>query len=558
MSFTVISQPQRISAAPKTAGYTLLFSVSEKEFYFVCAKLPDNYSGDARDVFKKNDPSIHIHAGVVGRFEGNVLFLESVGEGIVLLAREGSVGCVLAPGRKARGDAFRGDMIAVTTKENQTPITRTLKNISTFETETNDALVLKVTVQKDDMQASPQEKHPKDLFVARIRPVQDVMRSFAERFLRSKDAKGKSRRMLLVVASGLIVLLLVSILIGERRKRDTQKSQQLSSALIVVTEQYEEAISVADLNPVRARELLASAKLTLSPFLSGFGKKSAEYKTVSEWLEKIGSAEVAAYQIYKLTTVPEFFDLTLIRAGAVGNKMAAYNVTKAIVDVTNKAVYTLTTDTKQAKVVTGGSHVGSSPTVAIHGKFVYSMGEDGISRTEISTASTIVVIPKDELWGEVADIAAYAGNLYLLDKTKNAIYKYIATEDGFTPRTSYLNHGVSIDLSAARRMMIDGSVWVVTSQQFLKLERGAPIQFALSGFSDTIPTIDAFYTGDEEKFFYVLDKSLSRIIVFDKDGVYQSQYQWDELKNATDIVASEKEKKLFVLLGSKIYAIDLK
>ena len=68
MSFTVLSQPQRISAAQKTIGYTLLFSVSKKEFYYVCAKLPDEYSGDVRDILKKKDPSIHILAAVVGLF----------------------------------------------------------------------------------------------------------------------------------------------------------------------------------------------------------------------------------------------------------------------------------------------------------------------------------------------------------------------------------------------------------------------------------------------------------------------------------------------------------
>jgi hypothetical protein len=46
--------------------------------------------------------------------------------------------------------------------------------------------------------------------------------------------------------------------------------------------------------------------------------------------------------------------------------------------------------------------------------------------------------------------------------------------------------------------------------------------------------------------------------VIDKSGVYQSQYQWDELKNAQDLIASDDEKKIFVLVGGKIYAIEMK
>ena len=47
-------------------------------------------------------------------------------------------------------------------------------------------------------------------------------------------------------------------------------------------------------------------------------------------------------------------------------------------------------------------------------------------------------------------------------------------------------------------------------------------------------------------------------MVFDKDGLYQSQYQWDELKNAKDFMVTEKEGKIYVLVGHKIHAIEIK
>ena len=57
---------------------------------------------------------------------------------------------------------------------------------------------------------------------------------------------------------------------------------------------------------------------------------------------------------------------------------------------------------------------------------------------------------------------------------------------------------------------------------------------------------------------YVLDRDLGRILVFDKDGVYQSQYQWEGMKDISDFVVSEEEKKIFLLSKNNIYALELK
>ena len=369
--------------------------------------------------------------------------------------------------------------------------------------------------------------------------------------------KTRTKKTLLTVSVALVVLLVLSVFFNLNHTRDTKRQEKLAEVLSLVTQQYEEAINLIDLNPVRARELLASGKLSLSPLLSEFPKESSEYKQAQEWMVKISSQEVTAYKIYKLTAVPLFFDLSLVKAGAEGKKMTSYKDIKAILDTKNQTVYTLSTTNKQSNIIAGSDTVKDAQNIAVHGNNAYILNSDGIVGIDILSKTAKVMIKSDEKWGEIGSLESFGGNLYLLDKRKNTIWKYVATDFGLSAITTYLNPDVKVNFSESTRMDIDGSVWVAYPSEILKFTRGLGEQFAFKGFSELLSNITAISTSDTNNFIYLLDKSTTRIVVFDKDGAYQSQYQWDELISADDIVATEEDKKIFVLMGSKIYAIDI-
>lgn len=409
---------------------------------------------------------------------------------------------------------------------------------------------------------------PKPSTVRVNRPIGERLRSLA-RLLKDKvtvhdeavgisPEKARSKKRLFILALVITVLLVGSVFFNFTKNRSAKRMQILNQALELTSQQYDESVSLTDINPVRARELLSSAKLNLAPLIKDFPKDSEEYKTVNDWLGKISSQEAVAYKIYKLTAVPLFFDLSFIKTNGVGSMMASFEEQKAILDTTNQAVYTLTTDKKQSAIVAGSDVVKDAKSIAVYGTNVYALNSDGIVSIGIKNKTTKVIIPKDSEWGEIGKLVAFGGNLYLMDKTKNTIWKYITTTNGFSERETYLNPDVRFDFSNALDMVIDGNVWVLTSGGLVKFSRGLQDTFGVTGFSDTITEYSRFSTLDTNKNIYILDKGLSRIIVIDKSGVYQSQYQWDELKNAQDLIASDDEKKIFVLVGGKIYAIEMK
>lgn len=523
----------------------------------------------------------HLSTVIIGLLEGNILYLGGSGQGLVFIQRQKKTGLILSGGEASRGAVASGDTLLFCSKRLEEVVNvekiRELLQKKTLEEITKtvapflsgDEKIYGTAMIAVSIVATKEDKYSFG-FLARVYQLrffklktlwQKAKETVLEKMKISSQSteEVKTKKTLLTVSAVLILLLVISIFFNLEHNRTRGNQQKLQETFTLVSHQYEEANSLIDINPVRSRELLSSAKLGLSPLLSQFPKNSAEYREVNEWVEKVSAAEVAAYKIFKLTAVPLFFDINFIKQGGQGDKISAYDKRVAILDSKNNVVYHLSTTNKQSSIIAGSDIVKDGGSIAIHGDNIYILNNDGVVGINIKSKESRVVIKKDEAWGEITSIMAFGGNLYFLDKGKHTIWKYIGSSSGFSGRYSYLNPDVRADFSKSIKMVVDGSVYVLfQGGEVLKFTKGLGEQFAFKGLADTLLDIADFYTSDTERNLYLLDKNNQRILVFDKDGNYQSQYQWDELKNASCLLVSEEEKKIFVISGSKIYAIDIK
>ncbi|KKS95648.1 MAG: hypothetical protein UV73_C0015G0023 [Candidatus Gottesmanbacteria bacterium GW2011_GWA2_43_14] len=545
----------------------LAFQTSQKDHRLEIRDLLDEFQGNP-----------YIKVLIVGFLENNRLSVGCHGEGVAVLVREGKSGRILTAQGISRGVVKSGDRIIFHSESfirnwqgNLQDKIYSLKNLTEFEEVLSPELsgnqsfagsaVLIAEVKHQDAANSPVEgvislKQEAGKFRF-LTYWQHRIRNFNIARLQDFLPANRKRRSAFLVITVLVLLLLGNIAFGVARMKQASRSKEVREALASVEQQYTEAQGILDLNPVRARELLSSSKLTLGSLLKNSKRNSPDQKLVNDWLNKVSASEVAAYRIFKLTQVPVFFDTTLIKAGGEADNLSAYQEKKAILDKSNKTLYFLSTETKEAAVVAGADNLKTVSSLAIHGSNAYFLNEEGIFSVDLGSKKVSKVIEKSDRWGEIVDMEAFGGNLYLLDVKNNSIWKYIAAESGFSSIISYINSGVQADLSQAKELAIDGSIWVANAADIFKFTAGAQELFAFKGISDSISTIDGIATSDEDENLYILDKTLSRILVFDKDGLYQSQYQWEELKNAEDIIASEAEGMIFVLLGSKIHAIEI-
>ena len=70
---------------------------------------------------------------------------------------------------------------------------------------------------------------------------------------------------------------------------------------------------------------------------------------------------------------------------------------------------------------------------------------------------------------------------------------------------------------------------------------------------------EVIYTDGEAEKLYLLDPSTSsgRVLVYNKNGEYESQYVFEEARKATDLVVNEKGGRMYLVGGSKIWEVQL-
>lgn len=523
----------------------------------------------------------------LGAVFADILYLATLGGGSTVLKRDGRLVKLLEATGSVSGYLKPGDLLFVSSRDldeiipfsvkkevlllkdiDQTAEAITPQILNAPDSSGCAALTILVENKLADLPLSYMDEIPPVPLVS----VKDRVRSIKRRLSasihlsgifstagepRETEAEVKSKKTLASIAIILLFLLVLSIFFGLNKNNNRKKEADLNKTLELVTHKYDEATGLVDLNPGRARELLAGAKKTLTDLEGEFKKNDNEEKIIREWLAKIDAQESVAAKVYKPSAVPLFFDITLVKSGGQADRISLYSDKAAVLDIKNQAIYTLALDTKKTDIIAGKDIVKDARYVTIHGPNIYILNSEGIISIDSVSKKTSVAVKKDSSWGNIGGLVNFAANLYLLDKTSNQIWKYIATDSGLSEKTAYLNPDVKEDFTNASDISIDGSVWVL-SDNLNKYTQGRPVQFNLKDMTKGMASLSAIYTDDSNKYIYLLDKGGGRIYVFDKEGVYQEAYEWDGLKNTNSFIVSEDLKKIFTAAGSKIYAIDIK
>lgn len=361
-----------------------------------------------------------------------------------------------------------------------------------------------------------------------------------------------------MVIYAVLALFLVSVALGIRRQMTIQSQAKFSEVLIQAQHSFDEGMALLDLNPVKGRERLTAARDLLAPVMQK-KLRSEEGRKVKALYDDVVENLTRAMRVSRVS--PElYFDMSLLKNGAQATDISLFQHTIGVLDAPGKTVYTLGIPTKNGTIVGGGESFGGGSHIAAYGDKLYIWTPQGIHQIRLSDQKTVsAIIPASPEWGTITDMAAFGGNLYLLDTAKSRIWKYVATEKGFSTLFEYLNPDTLPDLTKATNLAIDGSVWLgTTNGKIMRFTAGKENSYSPQGADTPLGNQLKVYTHDEAKMVYVLDSDQKRVVVFDKDGLYISQYVWDKPFTVTGIVVSEAIGKLLLLADGKIYAIDLK
>lgn len=372
-------------------------------------------------------------------------------------------------------------------------------------------------------------------------------------YVRSREEERKAK-MRMMVAIILGILLMVSVGLGWQKRQTDKAGGEARAIKESIERQIAEGRELGELNPQRARTVLEEAKGKVEEYGQRKLKKE-EQSWVETKLSEIGELIQAGARIYEVGQPEVFLDLDLVREGSWGEVMDLADGQVAVLDRQHQVVLRVGL-AKTSGIVGGGELLVGAKWLAVASGRAFVLGEKGIIEVNVDKKTTAVVVKPEEQWGEIADMKAWSGKVYLMDKGKNQIWRYAA--EGGTGE-AWFKPGKEADLSRAAAMAIDGSIWILTETgKLVKYTRGSPEAFEITGVDKQLAQPTALYTNSDLERMYILDKGNARVVVVGKGGEYQAQYHWEGMNQVMSIVASEKEKKLLLLTGRMIYEIDLR
>lgn len=376
--------------------------------------------------------------------------------------------------------------------------------------------------------------------------------------LRNTEVEGHKKRWTLIVGGIFLLAMVVSVFAGYLKMQTDKKKSVYQGIYEPLEKKRQDALAMATLNPSGARDLMMQVR-------QGVAEHNGEY-SVGEfavaWNEFGVKTEEAWQKVSgEQKAVPDlFFDLSLIRSGLVGQAMSFSDDKLAIMDSQLGVVVSVEIPNKTTEVVMGKgiqadwrevSWVETQPVV--------------VTGTNLVVGDTKVT-PLGEGIANVAGAASFGNFIYVLDKNTGEVWKYTGTGSGsnlvFGTGSRWLKGSGMPELTDGVAMAIDGDVWVgLSAGQVIRLRRGSKEKFEMMGVPANMK-LDGLAVSSDENLgentgkIAVLDKKGSRIVIFDKAGVYVKQLEWGGLANANDLVLLN-DSDLIVLSQGKLWKMGL-
>jgi hypothetical protein len=338
------------------------------------------------------------------------------------------------------------------------------------------------------------------------------------------------------------------VILGYQRRKNAYYDKRITEAKKIITEKLVSAEDIAFLNLEKATSLIKESETEVDNLKKELGenkkKEVADLEgKIKEAKNKIIKKEEVAYQ--------EFYDLSLEDKNVSGVKISLYDDKAFILDKKNGVIYRLFLPKKSFEKNQLSELKKTDLIAAYQDKVYFYIKNFGVYQID-ENGKLKKVIEQDKDWGEIVDLSLYNGNLYLLDRGKDEVWKYLNTGDGFGGKNSYFQKGEAIDLASISSLSIDGALYLAGDKMIFKYLSGVREKFKLN-LPDKEFSFDKVFTNNNLEKIYLWDKGKGVIYVLGKNGEYVEQISSSILSKGDDFVVYDN--KILVLFGSKIYQI---
>lgn len=496
----------------------------------------------------------------VGYIKASVLYLKTIGSGVIYVKRGNEFGKIIDGEKSASGRIHEQDTYLFTTDNFVLAIGGEEKVKKLFDHKKPHEIIDEITPQlkgnnDEGIIGLFSQFHTKEetesLFVSHTNPWEKVTSVFRRLHAKAQEYSiqaGPKKKYTFIAVIIIFSILVWSIALGHTRRSDAALDKIIQSAKTEITQKLQQADESAFLNLSQSLAYIADAKQDLEKLKKEVGKrKQNDLKDISDLItkeeNKITKKEEKKYD--------EFYDLTVDNKNAKGSKMFLSSNILSILDTTQGIIYTLSLDKKSLDKIQASS-IKSAQKMSRYEDVIIFYTSDGFYKVD-SNGEISKVIEKDADWGTITDLWIYNGNIYALDSVKDQIYKYLVAESGYSAKTSYFTGGLS-GLKDANSLAIDSSVYVGFPDHIFKFTAGSQDEFKTSFPNSNIRITKVFTAKDLEK-VYAWDKTNGSLYVLGKNGTYERELYSPVLKQITDFIVYNNNA--YLLSGQKIYVMSV-
>lgn len=489
----------------------------------------------------------------LGFVKDNVLYLKTAGNGEVIIRRKNKTATLISGNTSASGYFEGDDIYAFTTGRfldllggheklsgvlgNKNPH-QIVEEVSPYlANQDKGAVAIFLQISKGEEVAEEEAFIKPRSFLTKLR--EDVQGYYLKH--------GKRKTLTLIAVLIISLIFIWSVVLGYSRRSNTKATEEVKLARELVSQKLSEAEEVSFLNTSRATAIITETKETLATLKN----KYPERKDIEEIEAMIKASENKVFK-KEDAKATEFFDLAVESAKAKGDKVYLDGDNLLILDKAAGSLYTLSLDKKSLSVIKASELKNAARVVLYEDKKYFFVPNSGVFALDENNKAQRV-IGNDKDWGSIEDLATYNGNLYLLDSSKDQIYKYVAAESGFGNKSSYFAEGQATNLSIYSSLAIDSSVYLGGDGSIIKFTSGLRDGFSLNLPNSNI-NINKIFTSKDLVRVYAWDKASGIVYVMGKGGEFEKQVKSDLLMRAQDFAVYNDE--IYVLVGAKIYRIE--
>ena len=501
---------------------------------------------------EKNLPSgFSLSAGFL---KGNIFYLKTVNQGKVYIRRNNRLALLIEQDETASGYIKEEDLFIFTFNKfmgllgeesglnkrfDHRPISEIIDEITPDLLVKNDQGAAALFLQLKKIEE--EEKSISDFFEQPEKKVSVFsLKNFYQRF-------GQQKTLTFIAVFILGIILFWSVGLGYRRRTQETGREKINLAKELISQKLDQAEQVAFLNMPSALGLIADSKVELEKLTllrQDFGGQVEKLeKMITDTENKILKKEEKKYT--------EFFDLAVDDKNAKGEKLYLNDGRLLVSDKSRGVLYELSLEKKSLDKDQLGEIKKSSLIALFEKKKYFFIEGDGVYQIVDGEAKKVIENDKD--WGKIIDLAVFNGNIYLFDRDKDEVWKYLGGVGVFGDKNSYFSTGQSIDLSQVNSLTIDGSIYLAGDAVVVKYTSGLRDGFKVDLPDGNVNMTKIFTSKDLEK-IYGWDKEKGTVYVMGKNGDYQEQIKAKILSTGTDLVVYKD--LIYILQGSKIYKID--